>query len=1855
MSETSALSGPAVLFQAVRSGNLIEVRRLIEDQGVAVSSEGPLDETDDIDASALHLACRLKDEEIASLLLDLGTDIESYDERGSTPLLYACELGLLSIVKKLVEAKCNVLLRNSDYMTALHYGCKAGNVEICSLLLHNGALLEAYDRFEKTPLHYACEVNNVDVVKLLVERGADIEANCDMTPFLISCNAGNIEIMKYLSEKGCNMSAETTAGAGALILACFRARTEAMDWLVSAGFSYCDTGKLGYTCLHTACLGGHLDLAVTLSNEHGLDLQQMAEDGMTPLLCAVVSDNYEIVKWLQEKGSDVWVRNKFGNGALHLALDHSNENVFGDLMVYFSSEEPTMNDFRLETINENGETLFLLACKVGLLRSVKFLYQLGADFLAKDKHGKSGLHLCCENGHTPIAEYLINELDLDPEETDYMNETSLMKACGGAHLITAEMLMKTRKWDLNMKNEKGESALHLACRHFFGTKVARYLINCGINVDEADSRGFTPMMNACAAGQLSIVRIFVELDLLSVNEKTLDRQSPLHLACEYGRHGVAQFLIDSNALLNVQDGLNSTPLSYACRSGLLLVAKRLVEKGFGLSLYRVEDCLEGILKRSPFSKGGYVNILQFLNQCNYFQNETLFRTCLRLASEFGCLSHVKFCVSLNPSLASATLMFDDQTALTNACKNKHTSVADFLIGVMSDDFSKNRHEVGPKVALAYAYENGMLSTIGLLESRGFSLDEDALVMAACKGGLVSVVKRAAEKNRSVVEKDLWKYFTEACANKRAEVAIFLIIEFDDQLLVENGRKALLVACENGCLRVVNRLIKRGCSLNNKRSDEANLLLLACRNSHANVVHLLLDAGAIVDKTELLKTACEQDLLSVVARLRDRRCSLAKKTSQGYLLHLAGGKDVAQFLVSNQPFMLNALDSNGNTPLMTACQKNKLEVASHLIQRRCSVNQKNKNDDTPFSEFLAYCWLCDVLEHDAQILLMQFISSGVQISSSSRFSKVNVLHVVAAKLFDDSEKVCTLCLEKGADPSSFNEDGKLPYECATGSVRLILREAWQRCQYSRLEDGGTKKPSKIKVCLIGAAGAGKTTLMQSLRRKRIEAELVSVSEVHVDESSDPNLRTAGIDIIQATIDEVGELVFCDFAGQPNFHKTHSLFFSGSTTVYLLVVNLEKSEQELFSSSLYWLSLTKCSIGSSNNSCVVLIGSRGDKVDGRGMLRRLKTSLMSKFEKYFEFSSENFILDCRRSSSPDMHSLRKLIYRLKTIIIEKAPATFSIVDKVQSSLLPQLRDISKKSSPLEAFRDSEIHLPKFVTVNSEDEDASFLETVLYLGEYDDARIEFPLLEKQLKVVHCRHFVSKFFFTLLIQSNIGEGLQKEVVGQFIKFLHGIGEIIEFGENIILDPSWLCHSVIGPIMSPDTFPVRLEGIDDGEVDAERVENAIRQFNKNQSFFSIEELMQLLCSLEICYPVSNEENVYRFPALIDEWRRDEFWKADENMVVYVGRRLKCQYETDIIVPGTIPFLQTRSVVRLDSSPLIWKDGMILEKRIDEITIEGLVEMDEAAKAIDVVARGPVDSEAECFDFVNKMLNMVQKVLDDRSPGTIIDHKFCLSTSALKKLIVNPPAHKRFLIEKAKSDDSPVSTKVKTEKYTDTLRELLVVPTNHYCMLQRKVKSGLQKTLNKESAHVLGEELGLMASEVIACRDSYSVLRLWDKRRSALVSDLVCCLRKHGLLASLHILYSDSPSVRLSDDEALAAERAFITGCSKGKHDDVQENQEIENQVVEDGHIDVLKYEVIGNAEVLHDFARHLLGWSFNRVDQFLNDIIGSTTSTKFFRVVKKWTDDKGVNATVQELLKAFEKIGKEGDARRVLSKLTHK
>ena len=185
-----------------------------------------------------------------------------------------------------------------------------------------------------------------------------------------------------------------------------------------------------------------------------------------------------------------------------------------------------------------------------------------------------------------------------------------------------------------------------------------------------------------------------------------------------------------------------------------------------------------------------------------------------------------------------------------------------------------------------------------------------------------------------------------------------------------------------------------------------------------------------------------------------------------------------------------------------------------------------------------------------------------------------------------------------------------------------------------------------MCLVGNGGAGKTTLMKSLQRKEEERMFLLESYLRVGDSTNPSLRTAGVDVVKAMVDGAGEVVFCDFAGQSNFHKTHSLFLSESNTLYLLVVDLTEPEQRMrFRSSSYWLSLIKCSVGSSSKNNVIIIGSRGDKTDGRDAMKRLLTSLKAKFGKYFIFSDETFVLDCRVSASETMQRLRGHIGQLK----------------------------------------------------------------------------------------------------------------------------------------------------------------------------------------------------------------------------------------------------------------------------------------------------------------------------------------------------------------------------------------------------------------------------------------------------------------------------------------------------------------------------------------------------------------------------------------------------------------------------------
>ena len=99
-------------------------------------------------STPLHLASAFSDEDMVSLFLRHGPNVQSRDSEGSIALHTAAALGKTSTAQVLIDAGSDV---NACEETPLHVSAGAGHVEVVRLLLENGADLSAVDMEGRTP------------------------------------------------------------------------------------------------------------------------------------------------------------------------------------------------------------------------------------------------------------------------------------------------------------------------------------------------------------------------------------------------------------------------------------------------------------------------------------------------------------------------------------------------------------------------------------------------------------------------------------------------------------------------------------------------------------------------------------------------------------------------------------------------------------------------------------------------------------------------------------------------------------------------------------------------------------------------------------------------------------------------------------------------------------------------------------------------------------------------------------------------------------------------------------------------------------------------------------------------------------------------------------------------------------------------------------------------------------------------------------------------------------------------------------------------------------------------------------------------------------------------------------------------------------------------------------------------------------------------------------------------------------------------------------------------------------------------------------------------------------------------
>ncbi|XP_066155540.1 serine/threonine-protein phosphatase 6 regulatory ankyrin repeat subunit B-like [Euwallacea fornicatus] len=152
-------------------------------------------------------------------------------------------------------------------------------------------------------------------------------------------------------------------------------------------------------------------------------------------------------------------------------------------------------------------------------------------------------------------DYFDTKLDIRRKSMENKPESLFQAALSGKLYHVARLIIVGT--DINMRDERSNTALHLAARN--GHKeIVLFLLDHGAK-HLFNEDGFAPLHLACSAGQVEIVHCLL-IRNADANISDEYRLTPLHLACASGRNEIVILLIEYGANVEVHTKIFRTPL-----------------------------------------------------------------------------------------------------------------------------------------------------------------------------------------------------------------------------------------------------------------------------------------------------------------------------------------------------------------------------------------------------------------------------------------------------------------------------------------------------------------------------------------------------------------------------------------------------------------------------------------------------------------------------------------------------------------------------------------------------------------------------------------------------------------------------------------------------------------------------------------------------------------------------------------------------------------------------------------------------------------------------------------------------------------------------------------------------------------------------------------------------------------------------------------------------------------------------------------------------------------------------------------------------------------------------------------------
>jgi len=631
------------------------------------------------------------------------TDDDDDDDDNSSQLLLAVAARNAKEVERLLQVKdIDVNVRDEDGWSPLYQACLNKDLRIVILLLAVPKIKVNLSCLSDgtTPLHVACKSDSGIVEQLL--RNEDINVNLlttkGLTALYVACEYGVPSNVQHLVE-----------AAGILV----NQTQSANGWtpLIAA----CDKGDKNAQSDHLSCIE-------ILLGAPGIDVNQPLTSGATALYIACRRKHLE---------------------AIHLLLLAPNIDI--------------------NKAKKNGKTPLYIACKKGNWDIVVLLLMF--DEIQVDEAEWELIINVMQYPVTrqnEIAKIIENKLDENKNNLKMLlvfgpyNSSFFYKACNQnlPKIVTALSARKDVNVNQPFDRPHGTGTTPLT-EAIPSLELVRILLKCeGINVNQEDGFGWTPLIKACMANSIGILRELLQTRDIQVNLKSTDSgDTALHYAC--GAHQASTEIVSmllKQREINVNkpsDQGGKTPLIMAIMSGRLDKVKLLMERReinmsetrgdntvrmktplfwafyavdeYGMQSLRnfeVLNFMMGMIKKYP----------RLMSDLPYFLNRSILKFCSAngdvmnyIDSNFYALakSILEYPIGLN-------YYSEQETPLTAVCKHVNVDIvshiklcAQFVALLLSNPkVDINKKTMGdPESALHIACRRGLLPIVEMLVAR----------------------------------------------------------------------------------------------------------------------------------------------------------------------------------------------------------------------------------------------------------------------------------------------------------------------------------------------------------------------------------------------------------------------------------------------------------------------------------------------------------------------------------------------------------------------------------------------------------------------------------------------------------------------------------------------------------------------------------------------------------------------------------------------------------------------------------------------------------------------------------------------------------------------------------------------------------------------------------------------------------------------------------------------------------------------------------------------------------------------------------------------------------------------------------